>query len=471
MNKLTAAALFATSLTALAACNSDAAEPRFKSCSVGAASGRCGTLSVAEDRSKPDGRRIDLNIVIVPAKAEQAKPDPLFFFHGGPGGAATSLAAALSYLPFRQDRDMIFVDQRGTGRSNSISCGEETLADTLPSLARFDLNRQLSCLETIDADTRHYSTREFIADIDEVRIALGAEKINIFGGSYGSRAAFAYIDSYPEHVRSVIMRGVAPTDFVLPRDFPKDSQAALDGMLKDCAADTSCNRRYPDLRGKIDATLKRLEEAPAKSEIRDPSSGKQIELSVDRELYAAAIHYALYSSNTVARLPRMLVAAEGGDFEPLLNSLVQFVSAMVGTLSDGLFLSVTCAEDLAFLSDDEIRRSAEETLIGSEFGLNLNETCRHWPHAKLDRAIKKQRRTETPILLINGQYDPVTPPHHTEKIMPLLPNAMHLVMPGESHANLFPGCVQRLASQFLDQGSVEGLSDDCVKKRGRPSFR
>jgi pimeloyl-ACP methyl ester carboxylesterase len=451
MKRVSAASL----LLVLAACSSSAGELSLKNCRVGSIQARCGSLNVAENRSEPKGRRIDLNIVILPAKSKTAKPDPLFFFHGGPGGAATTLAAAFANLPFREERDIVLVDQRGTGRSNLIACGQETLREALASLARFDLNRQIECLQAIDADPRHYTTREFVADIDEVRQALGAETINIFGGSYGTRAAFEYLDTYPKHSRSAILRGVAPTDFTLPRDFPRDSQAALDGLIDDCAANGDCNRRYPDLRNKVMAIVQRLEAAPEKGEIRDPKGGPRIELSVDRDLFAASIHYALYSSSTAARLP----------------SLSQFVSAVVGTLSDGLFLSVTCAEDLAFLSDEEIRSTAEGTLLGSAFGVNLNKTCEDWPHVKREKSVKVQKRSEVPILLINGQYDPVTPPHHTEKIMSLLPNAMHLIIPGQAHANMFPGCVQKLATQFLKQGSAKALSTDCVKQQGRPAFR
>ena len=462
------ATLVVVVLTGLA-CAGSASALDLKPCRVGGIKARCGSLEVPENRAEPRGRRIDLNIVVLPSTSETPEPDPLFFFHGGPGGAATTLALAFARHPFREERDIILVDQRGTGDSNPISCGPADLEDMLPSLARFDLTEQLECLKDVDADPRLYTTLEFIEDIDAVRSALGAEKINILGGSYGSRAAFAYLAAYPERSRSAILRGVAPSGFTLPRDFPKDSQAALDALLDDCASDRRCDAAYPRLRSKIDRIARRLAADPVEDTVRDPSAGKRIRVKIDREMFAATLHYALYSSATSARLPKMIDAAYKDDFTPLLDSLVRFIAA-VGNLSDGLFLSVACAEDLAFVTDEEFRARAEGTLLGPEFGINLNRTCEQWPHATLPASIKEQTKSDVPILLINGEVDPVTPPHHTEKIMPLLPNALHLVAPGTSHSDLFPGCVQRLATRFLRRGTIEGLSTECVEDISRPRF-
>jgi pimeloyl-ACP methyl ester carboxylesterase len=459
----------ATLLAGLA-CAGTGAALDLEACRVAGIQARCGTFEVPENRADPDGRRIDLNVVILPAKSKNPEPDPLFFFHGGPGGAATTLAPAFVALPFREDRDIVLVDQRGTGGSNPISCGPDDLEVLLASLARFDLSSQLECLDKLDADPRFYTSREFIADIDAVRVAIGAGRINILGGSYGTRAALEYLVAYPKHSRSAILRGVAPMSFTLPRDFARDSQAALDDVLADCVNDRACAAAYPDLAGKVAAIVRRLESRPVGATIRDPRTRQRIRVTVDREMFAAAIHYTLYSSDLSARLPKMIDAAHGGDFTPLLDSLTAFISAIIGTLSDGLFLSVTCAEDLPFVTDEEFRSLGENTLLGAEFGINLKRTCEHWPHATLPPSIKEQPETAVPILLINGEVDPVTPPHHTEKIMERLPNALHVIVPDTSHADLFPGCVRRLASRFLERGSVEGLSADCIQKRRRPNF-
>src|SRR5829696_560069 len=211
----------------------------------------CGTLKVYGDRLVKPGRQIDLNIVVLPALRSDAQPDPLFFLAGGPGQGAAKLAKVVREI-FRRvqnDRDIVLVDQRGTGKSNPLNCLNDE-DDSLQSIMQTNdqtIAKLKMCQAQYDADLTLYTTPIAMDDLDDVRAYLGYEKINVYGGSYGTRAALVYMRQHGDRVRTAILDGVAPPNMRLPLYFPRDTQRAFELLAKDCAADEGCNMAYPNL--------------------------------------------------------------------------------------------------------------------------------------------------------------------------------------------------------------------------------
>jgi pimeloyl-ACP methyl ester carboxylesterase len=444
-----------------------------KSCTVGGVDARCGSYRVPEDRLEPHGRAIELRVVVLPARSRNKAPDPIFFLHGGPGAAASTMAPFFASSPLRRRRDIILVDQRGTGESNPLECDLTDVGDLLHSMVTFEIPGIEACRDALDAnaDLRLYTTTIAMHDLDDVRQALGLGQINLLGGSYGTRAALEYIRRYPEQVRTAMLRGVHPPSATLPLNFDGDSQAALDAMLAACAEDPSCSESFPDTRKQIQAVLRRLDDAPALASVDDPLSGKSVEVVVTRQLFAGAIHYLLYDSRAAARLPLLIRRADAGRFDALIGALLDIATRMGGNIGIGMFLSVVCTEDVPFFDDEAIARESRDTLLGGQLSRGLKRSCRDWPRGALPEDYKQPVRADVPVLLISGEVDPVSAPHLAERAAGHLPNSLHVVLPGLSHAGWAPGCVDDLIQQLVETGSTEDLDPSCVNELSRPRFR
>src|ERR1041384_824064 len=198
---------------------------------------KCGTYEVYENRATKKGRKIPLKIVLLPATSEKREADPFVYFAGGPGSAASDDAAGLAqaFPQILTHRDMLFVDQRGTGGSHPLDCKLYDPADLQTYLGYFfPLDDVRKCRAELEAnsDLKLYVTTIAADDMDDVRAALGYERLNLFGGSYGTRAALTYLKRHPQHVRAALLQGISPADQLMPRDFPQQTERALQGVLK-----------------------------------------------------------------------------------------------------------------------------------------------------------------------------------------------------------------------------------------------
>src|SRR5687768_17630331 len=337
----------------------------------------CGTLSVYEDRDARAGRRIPLNIVVLPALAHTAKPDPLFFLAGGPGQGAAKMArdVRLIFRQVQRDRDVVLVDQRGTGKSNPLNCRSEnnSLRDVTESEAA-SLERLRRCLEGFDADVRLYTTTIAMDDLDEVRAHLGYDRINLYGGSYGTRAALVYLRRHGDRVRSMILDGVAPTDMRLPLYSARDAQRALDKLLTDCDGDTACKQAFPELPSRIRNLLQRLEQSPPTVRIVHPRTGVAEDVRVAARVVASILFSALYSPLTGSIVPALVDHAERNEFQ----SFFALGLAGEGTgenMSVGMQLSVLCSEDAARVTPADVQQAAAGTLFGTHLLSGQLEAC------------------------------------------------------------------------------------------------
>jgi pimeloyl-ACP methyl ester carboxylesterase len=417
----------------------------------------CGTHRVFEDRAARSGRTIDLKVAVVPALRREKAEDPLFVLAGGPGQGATKYGplVPLAFREVRKTRDIVLVDLRGTGGSNPLGCD---LGDPLQGEA-FDA---APCLRSLKGDPRFYTTAPAMDDLDEVRAALGYPKINLWGGSYGTRAALVYAQRHPDRVRSVVLDGAAPFEIALPLYNAWGAQRALDRLVADCAAERECRSAYPRLREEMDEVFARL---PVSASLRHPRTGKPLEMTVSRGVFASGLRGMLYTSAHASLIPWVIHSAREGDFAPFATLSLETAAWSTETMSLGLTLSVLCSEDVHRIRDGEAERAVRGTFLGDFEIATWRRMCEHWPRGT--PPVLDDRPVRVPALILSGDLNPVTPPRWGEVMKSHFSRALHVVVPGTGHNTSMSGCVPELIARFLDQ---ENIDASCVRTIRRPPF-
>jgi pimeloyl-ACP methyl ester carboxylesterase len=430
----------------------------------------CGKVDMPEDPDAPTGRTIAIHFAVVPAVARTAQPDPIFVLAGGPGQAASRVIGQVMpvFAELNARRNLVFVDQRGTGRSNALDCSDEdtSLAATLDPAQQ--LGRLKRCLAELRADTRQYATWIAVRDYDAVRRRLGAERVNLWGGSYGTRAALDYLRQFPRHVRTVVLDGAAPPDMVLPAAFSVDADAALGALASACRADARCRERFPDFEARIGALLARAD-AGFDVVVTHPLTGQAQPLHVDHRLLASLLRVPLYVPSLGSVLPHALAAAGGGDF----NALVALSAAVSGrtreNLALGMHFAVVCAEDLPRVGAAE-RSAMARTRFGTAFADLYAEACTAVATRPVPQEFYQVPRSDVPVLVLSGGLDPATPPRHGAAIAARLGNARHIVAPYLGHGLSAQACTPRLITRFVRTASFDGLDADCLEKLPAAAF-
>lgn len=435
---------------------------------------RCGVLQRPLDPTQPRGRQIEIHVAVVPALAQRAAPDPVFFFAGGPGQSAIELAGPLArrFARLVNRHDLVFVDQRGTGRSAPLRCPEDDDAAAWQPLPdeHERVTRLAACREALQrlphGDLRQFTTPIAVADIDAVRDALGAARIDAIGFSYGTRAVLEYQRQFPLRLRRAVLDGVAPPDLLLPRSAATDNQAALDALFDACAADAACARRHPALRSHWQSLLAAL---PRELRLTQPLSGQPQVLTMTRELLLGMVRVPLYSPALAAALPQAIDDAAAGNWQPLAG-LSAALGARGGSAS-GMHFSVVCAEDQARIeaSPDTAKEAGD---FGDSFEAAYAEVCAHWPRGHVPVAYYSVTPARAPVLLLSGGADPVTPPRHAARAAQALgPLARHVVVPQAGHGVLALACLRDAATRFIteaDDSAALALDFGCAAAVPRP---
>ena len=436
----------------------------------------CGTFDVPEDRKNPSGRHLKLRVAVIPALARAAKPDPLFMLAGGPGQAATEALPELAQYAFERvhrSRDLVLVDQRGTGSSNPLKCKLSSpstpLAERL-SEGGYPKERLQECLKGYDADPRYYTTSIAMQDLDEVRAALGYTQVNLWGGSYGTRAALVFLREHPESVRAVILDGVAPPTMRLPLHFAEDAQRSMDLLFANCAAEAACAKAWPDLPARFKKLVDALEKSPVRTTVSDPTSGAKVEVTITRDVFTSVLRAVLYQPWQASLVPLIVGRAEQGDFAPLVALGSAWSEGLGDSMALGMMLSVLCAEDVPRFTDEDLAAHTKETFLGASVIQSFKDGCAVWPKGEVAAGFGEPVQSDKPVLLLSGELDPVTPPGWAEEAKKTLPNSAHFTLPGVGHGASAVGCVPKLISEFLDRGAVLGLDGACVAKQKRPPF-
>jgi pimeloyl-ACP methyl ester carboxylesterase len=437
---------------------------------------RCGQYEVYENRQTNTGRKISLRIVVAPALSGRAAPDPVFYFAGGPGGGAidTISRAGKGYLAgLRRERDLVFVDQRGTGGSNRLACNlygdRNDMAAFFGEL--FASERLRACRAELEkvADLKLYSTPIAMADLDEVRAALGYDKINLYGGSYGSTAALTYLRQYPQRVRTVTVAGVAPPDMKLPLPFGKGVQNALERVFADCAAEEKCRAAFPTPMADLEAAGKRLEKTPASFETVNPSTRQPQKVTLTREGFGEAIRVLLYVPEFSRWLPLLAHQAAQGEFALFAPVTFQIIRALDDQIARGMHFSVVCGEDMQFITAADAERELAGTFYGDYRLKAYRRACDIWPLSDTPPSFAAPVKSEAPVLLISGEADPVTPPWLAEAAARNLPNGRLIVIPHTGHHFSFP-CIDELIARFVAKGTAKDLDAACLAQIRRPTF-
>lgn len=433
---------------------------------------RCGTLTVFEDRAAGDGRTIDLAIAVIPATGSEPEPDPLFLLAGGPGQSAIEAYGPVIGLfgDVLDQRDIVLVDQRGTGESNPLACPnleDESLPADLPDADVVALLDDCRAELEGQADLSLYTTDLAMADLDDVRAALGYDQINLYGASYGSRAALEYLRRFPDRVRSVVLDSVAGPDLILFDRMPVDGQRALELVFDRCAAEPACAAAFPDLRADYQALLDRLD-TPEPIRVADPLTNEPIELDLTRDRFSQYIFNILYSAEFQSLLPLLIHQAhETGDFAPLIAQAVA-INEGAG-LYPGLLYAVACTEDVPLI-DLAASRARQEATDFAPFADRAVAICDTWPRGDVPADYRDPVASDVPVLLLSGEADPVTPPGYAATVAETLPNSRHLVLPGYGHSVITAGCMPQVVARFINSGSIENVDTACLDELRPPPF-
>jgi len=424
---------------------------------------RCGNLSVAENPADPAGRQINLHIALAPATGRSTEPDPVFFFAGGPGQAASETWVMLrsTLKQIRKHRDIVMIDQRGTGQSNKLACTSESATD-LNQEVDLELIRSETekCLAALDADPRFYTTTIAMGDYNAVREAMGYDQINLIGVSYGTRAAQVYLREFPQTVRTMTLDSVLPMQLALGQEHAPMLDRSVHAVLADCARDETCNSLYPRHVEELNALFKRLRKQAQHITIINPLSGEPQNMLLSADTLAAAIRFLSYSSETQALIPLLVhEALSSGDLTRLASQALLVMSGLNEMLAHGMELSVICSEDFPFIDFDA---DYSTTLMGNLFLQIIKLQCGVWPHGQVPEDFHTPVTSDLPVLLMSGERDPVTPPSYAEKTAESYPNSLNLVARGQAHSVMHNTCLRNITTAFIDQGSVKNLDTGCV---------
>lgn len=429
---------------------------------------QCGSLQRPLDPARPDGVKIDIHYLVVPAMARNKQPDAVLMLAGGPGQSAVNVASRvlprLSRLNNR--RDLVFVDQRGTGQSAPLECQDDS---KLPIAEQLEPGAQLRRIDTCraaleqlpygrDGGLRFFTTTIAMQDMEAVRQALSVPQWNLIGGSYGTRAALEYLRQFPAQVRRTIIDGVAPPDMVLPASFSTDTQAALDKLI---AANA---KTHPELRADWTRLLASL---PRTVTVQQPLTGVPERFPVDRELLLRAVRPPLYQPALAAALPAAIhAAATEGRFEGLFGLTTAFGSGKGMKLAMGMHFSVVCAEDVPRIGQATDAPGADYGRMDAEM---FAQVCKTWPRGEVPADFYKIPPAPSPVLVMSGGADPATPPRHGERVAQALAvghpeRVRHIVVPESGHGVMAVGCVRDLMFRFIDAKSdADALPDTFMK--------
>lgn len=432
---------------------------------------RCGVLEMPENPDRPDGRRLPINVAVVPALVGPALPDPIVVLMGGPGEDAISAAAefATRFAPLRGDRDLLLVDQRGTGRSRALRCdlysaeeADASLRDFFPPAAVKRCERQLRAR----ADLTQYTYAHFATDLEHVRHALGYGKLNLSAGSYGTRAAQVYLRAYPQSVRTLFLGSVVPIDLAMPLPLAKAAQMALEKTFRACATDSACHTAFPNLRDEFREVLARLESGA----VRVSVPGRTGTVPLHRGRVAEWFRAMLYRAESAAMVPWTIHRAYVGDWSPLVERILSGARERDSAISFGLFFSIACSEDVAFLREEEVVPETQGTFLGEYRVRQQQAACKDWPKASLPTDYRTPVRSSVPTLFVSGDSDPATPLWFTERVAPGFSERVEVVLRGQGHTE-WSDCVAQLNQRLVRSGAVRGLDASSCPPVPRPPFK
>ena len=447
--------------------------PRFSDCQIGGIDSpvhmqaRCTTITVPEDRAHPESKKVGLHVAVLKARATEAKSDTLVFIAGGPGQASTEafVQEARAFDRIREARDILLVDQRGTGGSNRLDCPVPPAGEAAYGSDADIAKAAADCLKQLPGDPRFYTTSVAVEDLDAVRAALGYTSLDLYGISYGTRVALQYLREFPAHTRSVVLDGVVPADLALGPGVSLDAERALKLIFTRCGEDAACHRAFPDPAADFARLETQLKAHPATVTLRDPLTGAPRTETLTWDKLAGAVRLMSYQSETASLLPLLIHQAAEQDYAPLMGTALMFTGEIESSFAEGMGSAVVCTEDVPFINTGAAEEQAlRETYLGSVSMELMVKSCRAWPKGVITPDFKRPVKSDKPVLLLSGEDDPVTPPANAARAARTLSDSLSLVIPGQGHGNVYRGCVPKIVAGFVDAASAKGLDTACIKK-------
>lgn len=460
----------------------------FTDCKIGSAGyeldAQCASVSVAMDPDNPSTGDLELSIARIPSRRQSGNTDALTLLAGGPGQSALDSfpSIAFAFRHIMRDRDVILVDQRGTGESTSLDCPENSSSNTGDDTVNLnsdplEISRLAKeCLESLPADPRLFTTSIAVRDLENVRLQLGISQWNIYGISYGTRVAQHYLRRYPDSVRTVTLDAVVPAQVSLGPDIATLAQRSLELIFNRCASETDCGEAFGNQTSATLELLDTLAAEPPTISYEDIATGKLSTRQFTREQLAVTLRLMTYSSQTAAILPSMLHEAIANDnLAPLARQADMQSSSLGNALSTGMHHAIVCTEDVPFFEPasqaDDTETDNSENYLGDDVITSIEATCKHWPSGIIDEDFKEPVVSTKPTLILSGEADPVTPPAYGEMALQTLSNARHIVNRAQGHTQAPYGCIPILLARFIEDADAKQLDTSCLERlRTLPFF-
>ena len=469
-----------SSLVLLALCGGASANSlTLEECRINAGPGfssikaRCGTLLRPLDPSQgladSDSPTIELRVAVVPALNLQPENDPIVPIAGGPGQGSIDFYSAMegAFEPLRRNRDILLVDQRGTGGSSRMDCpidddtllfeSDVTLEDTVEFINE--------CLGELPHDPRYFTTSVAVTDLEAVRKALGYSALNLYGISYGTRVAQHFARRYPDSTRTVVIDGVVPPQVALGPEIATESQKAVDNILARCAEDDACSEHFPDIEATFARIVAELRDESVEVLVPHPNTGRFETITIGAGQFAGAVRLLAYSPTTIALLPLFIHEAGEGNWAPIAAQFMMTALQMSDAIAMGMHNAIMCTEDIPFLDKATIDYDGiDASYMGSFQMETLEAICTSWPSGPIDPEFKVPVATDLPFLLLSGDADPITPPRYAELAAVDLSNAAHLIGKHQGHGQISVGCTSRVIADFVETADPGAIDTDCMER-------
>ena len=449
----------------------------FKRCSVLLSSGameidaQCATFERNENPKDAESRRIALSVIKLPSHSPEPEPDAFTVIQGGPGGSSIDFAVAYSrvFEEIRKKRDIIVIDQRGTGRSNKLTC---ELPEELRNTFNLDLIQKATqkCLNELskENDLRYYTTSIAVDDLEALRIAAGYSQLNLYGVSYGTRVVLHFLKKYPSSARTAVIDGVVQTGLNLAGgEIARRWEDSFEALNNRCQNEPSCANTHGDLYEQYQVLEERFKAAPVTVTVPHPTTGKATEYTFGEHTLFGAMRLMAYSTEQLALIPLLLSEAVKENYNFAAAQSLLMEANFADQFATGMHNSVVCTEDAPFVTADN-KAQAKNTIVGEMMSDILMNSCSVWPKGYMDQDFLEPFSTEIPVLILSGETDPITPPENGEIAAEQLGNTKHIEVPAHGHGVVARGCVPNLVGLFVTNASFEMVDDTCTK-RERPS--
>lgn len=401
-----------------------------------------GRLLVPENRRNSHSSRRLIELAFVRFKSTNPAPgSPIVYLAGGPGGSGIASARGARFPVFmamREIGDVILLEQRGVGQSKpNLICREtydlplET-APTRQEVVRLVEERSRSCAEYFknqSIDLTGYNTNENADDIEDLRKAIGAQKISLWGTSYGTTLALATIKRHEAHIDRAILAGVEGLDSLLKS--PTEVERHLADIDRLVRADPNLNKQIPDFLALVRAVLERLDKEPATVQATDPQTKQKVKVIINKYamqlLTAAAI-----GTDSIVAFPRLYYAASKNDFSEIAPQWLNLSKMSIGS---AMAYMTDCASGASAKRQSQIRREAAGTLLENAADIVFPEVCAAWGSPDLGKSFRASVKSKVPVLFVSGTLDGRTPPRGAEEVLKGFPNGKHLVIEGAWHGD------------------------------------